>query len=509
MERTLQLLIVLTSFVSNKAYENLALHKPTWQLYPFPTAELTWGSDKAVNGLYTNLSAGGEQCVISDNTRSTAEWRVDLGGVFSIHHVFIQYRTDGLDWDERNDHLTRFLGFSVYLSNTTDKQNGVLCFHDKNYTIVTMPNHVNIPCRYHGRYVIYYNNRTHPPYPDGYSEFAYNELCEVEVYGCPSQKYGENCSLLCSQNCQEGHCDIVTGACLGCSIGYTGQICTEECRNNTYGLGCTEICGKCLHGEQCHHVNGSCLRGCDKGRRGVKCNQVCRAGRYGYNCKDRCSINCFVPERCNRVTGLCEGGCQVGWKGTTCDIKCDKRMYGQNCSKTCGFCFGREQCHFINGTCSDGCSDGYQGNRCTEVCRNNTYGPGCSLSCGNCLYIYGEQCHHVTGHCPRDCVSGFQGELCMEVKMEQSKTTESHSHLIAVVIPLVVLLGVTVVITIYLTIKVRKLSSANQEHRTSKKNKATPKSTMNDNIYEIAFDDNAGYQELGEFNNISTYDKLK
>ena len=32
---------------------------------------------------------------------------------------------------------------------------------------------------------------------------------------------------------------------------------------------------------------------------------------------------------------------------------------------------------------------------------------------------------------------------------------------------------------------------------------------MNDNIYEIAFDDNAGYQELGEFNNISTYDKLK
>ncbi|XP_078320192.1 uncharacterized protein LOC111116135 [Crassostrea virginica] len=431
MERTLQLLIVLTSFVSNKAYENLALHKPTWQLYPFPTAELTWGSDKAVDGLYTNLSAGGEQCVISDNTRSTAEWRVDLGGVFSIHHVFIQYRTDGLDWDERNDHLMRFLGFSVYLSNTTDKHDGVLCFHDKNYTSVTIPNHVNIPCRYHGRYVIYYNNRTHRPYPDGYSRFAHNELCEVEVYGCRFKKYGENCSIPCPQNCQESNCDIVTGACRGCVSGYTGQMCTEEyyrvdlmkiteCRNNTYGFECREICGNCMHGEQCHHVTGICLRGCDKGRKGAKCKQVCPVGRFGYNCQKNCSINCFVPERCNRVTGLCEGGCQVGWSLPTCDTKCDNRMYGRNCSETCGFCSGKEQCHVINGICANGCSDGYLGNRCSEVCRNNTYGSDCSLSCGNCLYLYGEQCHHVTGHCPRDCVTGFQGDRCMEGNEDES-----------------------------------------------------------------------------------------
>ena len=37
--------------------------------------------------------------------------------------------------------------------------------------------------RFHGRYVMYYNNRTHPPYPEGYNDFTSIGLCEVEVYG--------------------------------------------------------------------------------------------------------------------------------------------------------------------------------------------------------------------------------------------------------------------------------------------------------------------------------------
>ena len=85
--------------------------------------------------------------------------------------------------DKDNWHTSTFLGFSVYISNTTNKEDGVLCFKDTIYTRATIPNPVNITCPYHGRYVIYFNDKRHPPYPDGYSDITNLDLCEVEVYG--------------------------------------------------------------------------------------------------------------------------------------------------------------------------------------------------------------------------------------------------------------------------------------------------------------------------------------
>ena len=85
--------------------------------------------------------------------------------------------------DDDNPYIARFLGFSVYLSNTTNYEDGVLCVEDSQYTRSSIPNPVYISCPYNGRYVIYYNNRTQSSIPDGYSEYAFNELCELEVYG--------------------------------------------------------------------------------------------------------------------------------------------------------------------------------------------------------------------------------------------------------------------------------------------------------------------------------------
>nr|XP_022305757.1 uncharacterized protein LOC111112519 [Crassostrea virginica] len=115
--------------LSVQAYENLALHQPAWQNSTYSSDT---GADLAVDGRYTDLAFDGGQCAVSDDYRTTAECRVDLGGVRSIHHIVIQHATGNKVWDEDNGFTRYFLGFSVYISNTTNKEDGVLCFRDTN-----------------------------------------------------------------------------------------------------------------------------------------------------------------------------------------------------------------------------------------------------------------------------------------------------------------------------------------------------------------------------------------
>ena len=75
-------------------------------------------------------------------------------------------------------------GFFLYVSNTTSKEDGHLCFHEIQKVNSTPSEDQIINCSVHGRYVIYYNERrSNVSYPNYYSEYAYYELCELEVYG--------------------------------------------------------------------------------------------------------------------------------------------------------------------------------------------------------------------------------------------------------------------------------------------------------------------------------------
>lgn len=83
-----------------------------------------------------------------------------------------------------NSFATEFLGFAIYVSNTTEKDDGILCFKDTNSTVNDISPVFNITCPVHGQYVIYYNERKGPKDTSrSMSEYAFNDLCEVEVYG--------------------------------------------------------------------------------------------------------------------------------------------------------------------------------------------------------------------------------------------------------------------------------------------------------------------------------------
>lgn len=76
------------------------------------------------------------------------------------------------------------MGFSIYVSNTTSKIDGVLCYKDNIFTTETIPAVFNITCAVYGQYVIYYNERLSGlVYPHGYSKYAFADICELEVYG--------------------------------------------------------------------------------------------------------------------------------------------------------------------------------------------------------------------------------------------------------------------------------------------------------------------------------------
>uniref|UniRef100_K1QN53 Uncharacterized protein n=1 Tax=Magallana gigas TaxID=29159 RepID=K1QN53_MAGGI len=144
----------------------------------------TWDASNAVDGRKSDLSSSGGQCAIS-YVKQTATWWVNLTTIHSIHHITIFFLTNNKPWGPSINYLSMFfLGFSVYVSNTTDRLQETLCYKDDNFTLDTKPAVFTTTCAVHGQYVIYYNERLPGvTYPDDYSDGVATGLCEVEVYG--------------------------------------------------------------------------------------------------------------------------------------------------------------------------------------------------------------------------------------------------------------------------------------------------------------------------------------
>lgn len=76
----------------------------------------------------------------------------------------------------------RFAGFSIYISNNGEINDGDLCY--KNGPVLPFLS-ISVECFGFGRYVIYYNERfPGEVYPEGFEQSnVHTELCEVSVQG--------------------------------------------------------------------------------------------------------------------------------------------------------------------------------------------------------------------------------------------------------------------------------------------------------------------------------------
>nr|XP_022311328.1 protein draper-like isoform X2 [Crassostrea virginica] len=389
------------------------------------------------------------RCAHTDVKRDIQEaWlRLDLGEIYSVKTVKFWYRNDR---GSNYQNTIRLRGYSIRVSNDTAlPPPESSCYSDPGN--VTLPTIIEKDCERTASYVWFYQDKG-----NGH-EVPMLEICEVQVVGCETGRYGENCSNTCdhcknkdhcnitsgscdihgcanqnmipplcshclsglygtncsrhcSQLCKEKRCDISLGTCLsGCEIGYTGTFCNITCPYGRYGDSCQGICNNCLESSTCHHVSGVCASGCNEGYK------ACTMGEYGRNCENQCG-HCHNHEACNRFDGRCRD-CETGYQGLRCDNECRSGTYGRNCSETCGACLDGTTCHHIYGHCSLGCRPGWKSTpTCDDPCPPGTFGPNCINKCsGNCLHQ--ATCDKETGKC-KACSEGWRNDFCNEKSKE-------------------------------------------------------------------------------------------
>ncbi|XP_072852967.2 laminin subunit alpha-2 [Pogona vitticeps] len=251
------------------------------------------------------------------------------------------------------------------------------------------------------------------------------ERCAEGYFGQPLIPGGSCQPCQCNDNLDfsiPGSCDSLSGACLICKPGTTGQYC-EKCADGYFGDALdVRNCQPCrcnVNGsfsEICNSKTGQC--NCKPNVIGRRCDK-CKSGTFGVQSSRGC-----VPCNCNSFgsksfdcdeTGQCH--CQPGVGGKKCD-RCAHGFYG-----------------FEEGGCTP-CECSHLGNNCDPhtgrcICPPNTVGPRCEKCAANhwghdiisgckpcdCSVVgsLSLQCNPDTGCC--FCRPEFVGEKCTECRL--------------------------------------------------------------------------------------------
>ncbi|XP_061330957.1 laminin subunit alpha-2 isoform X6 [Pezoporus flaviventris] len=251
------------------------------------------------------------------------------------------------------------------------------------------------------------------------------ERCAEGYFGQPLVPGGSCQACQCNGNLDfsvPGSCDSLSGACLICKPGTTGQYC-ERCADGYFGDALDET--NC---QPCHcHINGSFSEICDSWTGQCKCKanvigrrcDVCKLETFGLQSSGGC-----VPCNCNSFGSKsfdCDGDgqcyCQPGVTGKKCDrcahgfynfeeggcTPCDCSRFGNNCDPISGRCI---------------CPPNTVGEMC-DKCAPNHWGHNIVSGCKPCdcslVGALSSQCDLNTGCC--FCRPEFSGDKCTECRL--------------------------------------------------------------------------------------------
>ncbi|XP_054830970.1 laminin subunit alpha-2 [Eublepharis macularius] len=252
--------------------------------------------------------------------------------------------------------------------------------------------------------------------PGFYGDATKGKPDDCQLCACPLNIPSNNFSPTC--HLEQSHGLI----CDECPLGYSGSRC-ERCAEGYFGqpLIPGSSCQPCQCNDNldfsipgsCDSLSGACLR-CKPGTTGQYCEK-CSDGYFGdaldaKNCQPcRCNVNGSFSETCNLHTGQCD--CKPNIVGRRCD-ECKPGTFGVQSSRGCVPCncnsFGSKsfdcdetgQCH---------CQPGVAGKKC-DRCAHGFYGfdeGGCTPC--ECPHL-GNNCDPHTGRCI--CPPNTVGERC-------------------------------------------------------------------------------------------------